>query len=125
MIENFRSAVFDRAREVMGADLIQTEKFTTSIKDGIDIRDTVRHWYDGEIYVKVLPPNLGQLDCSVMLFDSPADPRDYPWRTTWFAEHNNESTLAFFASDFSDQPVGPAFHGPQPVGSVHQKRSVL
>jgi hypothetical protein len=107
LIENFRQAVFDRAREVMGADLIHTEKFTTSIKDGIDIRDTVRHWYDGEIYVKVLPPNKGKLDCSVMLFDSPADPREYPWRTTWFAEHKNESTLAFYASDFADQPVGP------------------
>lgn len=107
VIENFRSAVFDRAKEVMGAELIQTEKFTTSIKDGIDIRDTVRHWYDGEIYVKVLPPVKGNLDCSVMLFDSPADPREYPWRTTWFAEHKNESTLAFYASDFSDQPVGP------------------
>ena len=107
LIESFRQSVFDRAREVMGADLIHTEKFTTSIKDGIDIRDTVRHWYDGDIYVKVLPPSQGKLDCSVMLFDSPADPREYPWRTTWFAEHKNESTLAFFASDFSEQPLGP------------------
>ncbi len=107
LIENFRQTVFDRAKEAMGVDLVQTEKFTTSIKDGIDIRDTVRHWYNGEIYVKVLPPSVGKLDCSVMLFDSPADPREYPWRTTWFAEHKNESTLAFFASDFADQPVGP------------------
>ena len=107
LIENFRRAVFDRAKEVMGVDLIQTEKFTTSIKDGIDIRDTVRHWYDGEIYVKVLPPTQGKLDCAVMLFDSPADPRDYPWRTTWFAEHKDESTLAFYATDFTEQPVGP------------------
>ncbi len=107
LIENFRQTVFDRAQEAMGVDLIHTEKFTTSIKDGIDIRDTVRHWYDGEIYVKVLPPTQGKLDCAVMLFDSPADPRDYPWRTTWFAEHKNESTLAFFATDFTQQPVGP------------------
>ncbi len=107
LIENFRQAVFDRAAEVMGADLAQTEKFRTSIKDGIDIRDTVRHWYDGEIYVKVLPPNQGKLDCSVILFDSPADPREYPWRTTWFAEHKNESTLAFYGTDFAAQPIGP------------------
>ena len=107
VIESFRRTVFDRAQEVIGADLAQTEKFTTSIKDGIDIRDTVRHWYDGEIYVKVLPPTQGKMDCAVMLFDSPADPRDYPWRTTWFAEHKNESTLAFYATDFSEQPVGP------------------
>ena len=107
LIENFRQSVFDRAQEVMGADLAQTEKFTTSIKDGIDIRETIRNWHNGEIHVKVLPPNKGKLDAAVMLFDSPADPRDYPWRTTWFAEHKNESTLCFFATDFSEQPVGP------------------
>ena len=107
LIENFRRAVFDRAAEVMGADLARTEKFTSSVKDGIDIRDTVRHWYDKDIYVKVLPPNRGRLDCAVILFDSPADPRRYPWRTTWFAEHANESTLAFFASSYLDDPVGP------------------
>lgn len=107
LIENFRQTVFDRAQEVMGEDLARTEKFTTSVKDGIDIRDTVRHWYDGEIYVKVLPPSRGKLDCAVMLFDSPADPRDYGWRTTWFAEHQEESTLAFFATDFTKEPVGP------------------
>lgn len=106
-IENFRQTVLDRAQQIMGADLARTEKFTSSIKDGIDIRDTLRHWYEGDIYVKVLPPNRGFLDCAVMLFDSPADPRDYPWRTTWFAEHENESTLAFFATDFQQNPVGP------------------
>ena len=106
-IENFRQAVFDRAREAMGVDLIKTEKFTTSIRDGIDIRDTLRHWHEGEIYVKIIPPNRGKLDTAVMLFDSPADPRDYPWRATWFAEHKNESTLGFYASSFQDNPVGP------------------
>ena len=106
-IEDFRSHVFDRAKAVMGADLARTEKFTTSIMDGIDVRDTLRHWYDDDIYVKVLPPNRGRLDCAVMLFDSPADPRDYPWRTTWFAGHQDESTLAFFATDFRHELVGP------------------
>lgn len=106
-IENFRAAVFDRARQVMGQDLARTEKFTTSIKDGIDIRDTLRHWYEGELYVKVLPPNRGKLDAVVMLFDSPADPRQYRWRATWYAEHPEESTLAFFATNFRQRPVGP------------------
>jgi hypothetical protein len=107
LIEDFRAHVFDRARAVMGADLAKTEPFTTSILDGIDIRDTLRHWYEEKIYVKVLPPSRGKLDCVVMLFDSPADPRDYPWRTTWYAEHEQESTLAFFATDFSKELVGP------------------
>ena len=107
LIEDFRAHVFDRARAVMGADLARTEPFTTSMLDGIDIRDTLRHWYEEKIYVKVLPPSRGKLDCVVMLFDSPADPRDYPWRTTWYAEHDEESTLAFFATDFSKELVGP------------------
>ena len=107
MIEDFRAHVFDRAKAVMGADLVRSEKFTTSFMDGIDIRDTLRHWYDGDIYVKVNPPSRGKLDCVVMLFDSPADPREYPWRTTWYAEHQEESTLAFYASDFHQEMVGP------------------
>ncbi|MEX2174162.1 MAG: hypothetical protein WD872_07355 [Pirellulaceae bacterium] len=106
-IENFRAHVFDRARAVLGADLARTEPFTTSIMDGIDIRDTLRHWYEEKIFVKVLPPSRGKLDCVVMLFDSPADPREYPWRTTWYAEHDEESTLAFFATDFRAELVGP------------------
>ncbi len=106
-IENFRTRVFDRARAIMGNDLAKTEKFTTSVKDGIDIRDTLRHWYERQIYVKIVPPSRGTLDACVMLFDSPADPRKYPWRTTWFAEHKDESTLAFFSTHFQEEMVGP------------------
>ncbi|MCH2129782.1 MAG: hypothetical protein MK179_11590 [Pirellulaceae bacterium] len=107
LIENFRNHVFDRARDIMGADLARSEKFSTSVMDGIDIRETLRNWHSGDIYVKILPPSRGDLNCAVMLFDSPADPRDYPWRTTWFAEHNEESTLAFYATDFRQEMVGP------------------
>jgi hypothetical protein len=106
-IERFRVHLFDRARAVMGADMARTEPFTTSIMDGVDIRDTLRHWYEEKIYVKVLPPSRGRLDTVVMLFDAPADPREYPWRTTWYAEHQEESTLAFFATDFTKEMVGP------------------
>ncbi|TWU58746.1 hypothetical protein Poly51_15260 [Rubripirellula tenax] len=107
LIEAFRTRVIDRARSNIGNDLARTEKFTTSVKDGIDIRDTLRHWYERQIYVKVIPPSRGMLDACVMLFDSPADPRDYPWRTTWFAEHKTESTLALFATNYQEEMVGP------------------
>jgi len=107
LIENFRAHVFDRAKAIMNFDLAKSEKFTTSIQDGIDIRETLRHWYDGEIYVKKLPPARGDLDAVVMLFEAPLDPRDFPWRTTWFAEHEEESTLAFCATDYRKETVGP------------------
>lgn len=106
-IERFRTHVKDRALKMMGNDLAKTEKFTTSLKDGLDIRETLRNWHTGDLYVKENPPSRGSLDCVLMFFDSPADPRDYPWRITWHAEHQDESTLSFFATHFSEEMVGP------------------
>ena len=106
-IERFRTHVKDHALKLLGQDLARTEKFTTSLKDGLDIRETLRNWHTGELHVKVLPPTRGSLDCVVMLFDSPADPRDYPWRITWHAEHHDESTLSFFATHYGEEIVGP------------------
>ncbi|MBI1312442.1 hypothetical protein GC176_14215 [bacterium] len=106
-IEKFRNHVKDAALAIMGADLARTEKFSTSLKDGLDIRETLRNWHTGDLYVRIFPPQIGTLDCVLMFFDSPADPRDYPWRITWMAEHHDESTLALFASSFQDEIVGP------------------
>ncbi|MBV09180.1 hypothetical protein [Rubinisphaera sp.] len=106
-IENFRSHVKDQALSMLGNDLAKTEKFTTSLKDGLDIRETLRNWHTGDLYVKEVPPTRGGLDCVVMLFDSPADPRDYPQRITWHAEHYDESTLSFYASNYLEEMVGP------------------
>ncbi|MCY3005857.1 MAG: hypothetical protein NTV29_07755 [Planctomycetota bacterium] len=106
-IESFRNRVAERARQILGADLARTEKFTTSIMDGLDLRETLRHWYDGSLYVKVNPPSVGQVNVTVMIFDPEPDPREYTWRATWFAEHPDESTLAFFATPFDKQMIGP------------------
>lgn len=106
-IERFRTHLKDFAKSVMGDDLARIEKFTTSVKDGLDIRETLRNWHTGELYVKEIPPARGELDCVIMLFDSPADPRDYPWRITWHAESHDESTLTLFATDFQQNMVGP------------------
>lgn len=106
-IERFRTHVKDHALQILGNDLARSEKFTSSLKDGLDIRETLRNWHTGDLYVKVLPPSKGDLDCVIMLFDSPADPRDYPWRITWQAEHHDESTLTLFATNFGDDLIGP------------------
>ncbi len=106
-IEKFRTHVKETALAMLGADLIRSEKFSTSLKDGLDIRETLRNWHTGDLYVKIIPPTRGTLDCVLMFFDSPADPREYPWRITWIAEHHDESTLCLFATDFSREMVGP------------------
>lgn len=106
-IERFRTHVKDRALSIMGNDLARVEKFTSSIKDGLDIRETLRNWHTGELYVKENPPSRGSLDCVLMFFDSPSDPRGYPCRITWHAEHQDESTLAFYSTAFEENMVGP------------------
>jgi hypothetical protein len=106
-IESFHRHVRDQARAVLGADLARSEKFTTSVMDGIDIRETLRNWHTGDLYVKVIPPDRGSIDAVVFLFDVPADPQVYVNRATWYAEHDEESTLAFFATDPMQDLVGP------------------
>jgi len=106
-IESFQRHVAEQAKAILGADLARTEKFTTSVRDGIDIRETLRNWHTGDLYVKVIPPNRGSIDSVVFLFEVPADPDAYPHRATWYAEHSNESTLAFFATDPMESLIGP------------------
>jgi hypothetical protein len=106
-IESFHTHVREQAKALIGSDLARTEKFTTSVKDGLDIRETLRNWHRGELYVKEIPPARGGIEVVVFLFDVPADPPSYPWRTTWFAEHSEESTIGLFATDFRKDMVGP------------------
>lgn len=107
-VESFHTHVRQQAKALLGADLARVEKFSTSVKDGIDIRETLRNWHTGDIYVREIPPARGGLDIVVFLFDVPADPEKYPWRTTWHAEHSEESTLGLFATDFREDLIGPA-----------------
>ena len=106
-IESFQKHVRDQARAVLGADLARSEKFTSSVMDGLDLRETLRNWHTGDLYVKVLPPDRGSIEAVVFLFDTPADPKIYTHRATWYAEHEEESTLAFFATDPMKEMVGP------------------
>jgi hypothetical protein len=106
-IESFQRHVRDQARAILGADLARSEKFTTSVMDGIDIRETLRNWHTGDLYVKVQPPSRGSIEAVVFLFDTPADPEVYCNRATWYAEHSEESTLAFYATDHMANMIGP------------------
>ncbi len=106
-IESFNTHVREQTKALLGEDLARTEKFTTSVKDGIDIRDTLRHWYTGDIYVKEIPPSRGSVDAVVFIFEANPDPMKYSWRQTWYAEHGEESTLCFYATPYTEDMVGP------------------
>jgi len=109
--EDFRLEQFnERARKGAAAQLSETRKrseaFTSSLKDGLDIRETLRNWHTGRIYVRENPAGKIQLDTVVILFDTKNDER-YPLLSTWYAEHNEESTLTFYATDPAQSVIGP------------------
>jgi hypothetical protein len=118
-IESFTSHVREQATAILGADLARVEKFTTSVKDGIDLRETMRRWPESlrrrsavgpkrmELYVKELPPARGRVEVVVFVFESPVEPDRFSWQATWYAEHAQESTLCFYATPFHNSMVGP------------------
>ena len=112
-IESFRTHVCHHARSLLGAELAKVEKFTTSFRDGIDVRETLRHWKSSpqlkalDIYIKDIPPARGSVDAIVFLFQVPSDPSVYSWQATWQAEHEEESTLCFYATPFLEHMIGP------------------
>jgi hypothetical protein len=107
IIESFHCHVREQSRLLLSNDLARSEKFTSSVKDGIDMRETLRNWHTGDIYVKEIPPSRGTIEIVVFLFETEPDPKNYPWRQTWYAEHAGESTLCFFATNYIDNMVGP------------------
>lgn len=105
-IERFNSHVRRKALRVLVEDHVKTEKFSTSVKDGIDIRETLRNWHTGGIYIKELPPSVDNVDTVVIIFDEAHDEK-YTHCATWYAEHAEESTLTFYGTDPFDNLIGP------------------
>lgn len=105
-IENFNRHVRGKAIKILTDMQSRTEEFATSFKDGIDIRETLRNWHTGKIHVKETPKFHGGVDTVIIIFDRSHDER-YPIITTWYAEHNNESTLSFYGTDPFSNTIGP------------------
>jgi hypothetical protein len=106
-IENLRSYVSSRALALAGIDRVRTEEFAASLKDGLAIRETLRDLPLGKIHVKVEPRVPGKVGAVVIVFEEDDDGTRFPLRMTWMAEHAQESTLAFYATNFLDDMVGP------------------
>lgn len=105
-IEQFNQHLRSAALRQLNEDHSKSEPFSSSLKDGLDIRETLRNWHTCKIYVKETPPKLGNMDTVVILFDSHNDDK-YPHQTVWFAEHPEESTLTFFSTDPFAKMIGP------------------
>ena len=94
VIENYGRFLKRYAKTMLSEERSRVEPFTTSMLDGIDIRETVRNWHEGKLYVREMGKFSGEVGALVVIFDE--DRYDhYRYLTTWLGEHQNESDMSF------------------------------
>ena len=106
VIEDYGKFLKSKAKSLLSEERSRVEPFTTSILDGIDIRETIRNWYKKQIFVRSFEKIHGDVGSVVIIFDEDRDDR-YSWMTTWLGEHQNESDMAFYSTDPYEHLVGP------------------
>jgi len=106
VVEDYGRRLKQKARSILSEERSRTEPFTTSLLDGIDLRETIRNWYEGKIYVRQFHKIAGEVGSLIVIFDEDREGR-YGWLTTWLGEHQNESDMAFYSTNPFDHLVGP------------------
>lgn len=112
-IERFGNFLKKKGCQILSDEAARSVPFSTSLEDGLDTKETIRHWHEHKLYVKVKgkpPAGVGSV-CVIFDEDMPQEGKQYtekyPWRTTWHGEHNQESDMAFYATDITKQVIGP------------------
>ena len=105
VIENYGLFLKNKGKSVLSEERSHSEPFTTSLLDGIDLRETLRHWHEKKIFVRSQQRVSGEVGGIVIIFDEDRDNR-YSYCLTWLGEHQNESDMAFYATDPFENVVG-------------------
>jgi len=106
VIENYGRFLKKYAKTMLSEERSRVEPFTTSTLDGIDIRETVRNWHEGKLYVREMGKFSGDVGALVIIFDEDRKDR-YRYLTTWLGEHQNESDMSFYSTEPFEHIVGP------------------
>jgi hypothetical protein len=105
VVEDLGRYLRRRGRTVLSEEKARSVPFTTSILDGIDVRETIRHWSEKQIFVRELGREPGGVGSVVVIFDEQEE--RYEHCQTWLGEHEQESDMAFFCSEPTQGIVGP------------------
>jgi hypothetical protein len=106
VIEDYGRFLKKKGKSILSEERSRTEPFTTSLLDGIDLRETIRNWHEGKIYVKSRDKVHGEVGSVIVIFDEDRDGK-YNYMTTWLGEHQNESDMAFYSTFPFEHMVGP------------------
>jgi hypothetical protein len=113
VIERFANFLKKKGCQIITEEAARIIPFSTSLEDGIDTRETIRHWHEKKLYVKTKgkpPSGIGSV-CVIFDEDKPEENERYqekfPWCTTWLGEHAQESDMSFYATPLAQEMVGP------------------
>ena len=103
-----------KGTQILTEEGARTRPFSASLEDGIDVKETLRHWFEKTLYVKVKGKPPAGVGSVVIIFDEDTSNEEatvyqekYPWRTTWLGEHQQESDMALYATPLAANIVGP------------------
>lgn len=115
VIEDYGRFLQQKAISNLTAESARSEPFSTSMLDGLDLRETLAHWHEGRVWVREVGRVPGAAGSVVVVFDPDPGGERFPYLMTWLGEHDQESDMAFYATDPTRQIVGPgimrATHG--------------
>ncbi|CAN5418520.1 hypothetical protein BH09SUM1_BH09SUM1_12680 [soil metagenome] len=126
-IEKFFRTIRKRAFQAISENHSATEEFTSSVLDGLDVRETMRRWHENKLFVRRerIPP--GKIGPVVLIWrDLPLDVADI-WRTCLYAENSNESDIAIYTKMLGDEMVGPGITRTEYYGilSVYPAQKII
>jgi hypothetical protein len=104
-IESYGNYLRTKGKSILSEERKRVHPFETSLLDGIDLRETIRNWHTGQIFVQECISVKGEVSSLVVVFDE--DHKKYPYTLTWLGEHHQESDMAFYATDPDDRQAGP------------------
>lgn len=113
IIEKFGEFLKKRGSQILQEEGARTIPFSTSLEDGVDTRETIRHWHEKKLYVKASGRPQGGVGSVVVIFEDHSEPDDpvssdkFTWMSTWLGEHEQESDMSFYATPVTQNVVGP------------------
>ena len=106
VVEDYGRFLKHKAKSLLSEERMRVEPFTTSMLDGIDLRETIRNWHEKKIYVRQFDRIAGEVGAVVVIFDEDRENR-YTYHTTWLGENQNESDMAYYSTQPFEHMVGP------------------
>ena len=119
IIEDYGRYLKHKAKGLLSAERTRVEPFQVSLKDGIDVRETLRNWNENTLYVRDVMPLAGDMGSVVVIFDEDMPGQgtaegslalareNFPWLVTWHGENAQESDMALYATPAGEELVGP------------------